>query len=157
MANVDTLGKCINYPISRINEKRRKKMSADNGYIVRVHPKGGFAVVDYCASIVDEEGYDTPDGYPLVEGNPVIYPSIQTALDHDGYSEYGTHLDAEVKKIQKAALSELHVQLLLQDGIPNWNTKVYCSCDRTNGYTSKAELWKHQADALREQLKQLGG
>ena len=141
-------------------------MSADNGYIVRVHPKGGFCLVGYSMSCQMEDMYETPDGYPLAEGREEQFPSIQAALTVDqdymgsGYwSEYGISLDAECENIRKALTCELHMEITRwvtpNSPLPNWDTSARCSC----GYEtrSRAELWKHQADALREQLKQLGG
>lgn len=137
-------------------------MSSDNGYVIRKHPNGGFAAVDYCASIACEDGYDTPDGYPLATGREEQFHTIKAALDACAnstnwmedpyYSEYGAHLDKDCRDIQDALLHELHEEV---KNLPNWDTKQKCTCGEV--CSNYMQLYKHQSDSLREQLKQLGG
>jgi hypothetical protein len=132
-------------------------MSSDNGYIIRKHPNGGFCPVDYCMSILMEDGYKTPDGYPYPSGREEQFDTIQSALDacesndfmDRYYSEYGAHLDNECRRIQRELRNELHLEVSNKDTVAG-NT---CSCGQF--CSSLDQLYKHQAENLREQLKQL--
>ena len=132
-------------------------MSSDNGYIIRKHPDGGFCAVDYSMSLYIEDSYKTPDGYPMPTGREEQFPTMQAALDacdsgyilDTYYSEYGVHLDAECLNIQKDLRNELHLSVEPDD--PDFR----CTC----GFMAPQEygdtFYKHQADSLREQLRQL--
>lgn len=131
-------------------------MSSDNGYVIRIHPKGGFAVVGYSMSCYMENQYKTTDGYPLAIDRDPQFDTIQAALDacesayfmDDYYSEYGAHIDAECQTILKDLKSELHEERF-RAGLRS----KYCSC----GYSAvdAYDLIKHQVSALREQIRQL--
>jgi hypothetical protein len=127
-------------------------MSSDNGFIIRVHPNGGFAALMYFQSAI-EDNNDWPKATPKDKS----YPSIQAALNHGEYSEYGTHLDDECQNIQSALLSELHEDVLSELDVepPNYELNPRCSCGERSD--SWLKMYKHQADTLREQLKTLGG
>lgn len=67
-------------------------MSADNGYIIRKHPEGGFAAVMFFAS---------DDGYPLVRPERHLsFPSVAAAIEsvEDDWTEYGIRLHSEVRR-----------------------------------------------------------
>ena len=70
-------------------------MSADNYLLIRRHPKGGFAVLDGCAS---------HDGVPTVQDGSIQFRTIQDAVDwtssdEAGWTEYGTHIHEECNAI----------------------------------------------------------
>lgn len=131
-------------------------MSSGNGYIVRKHPKGGFCAVDYSKSIQKDNGYDTPDGYPYPTGKEEQFATIQATLDvYDSayildsyYSEYGAHMDAECENIQRELYNQLHETV---NGIHVGQYECTCGWNGIN----PCLLSKHQADSLREQLRQL--
>lgn len=65
-------------------------MSSDNGYVIRLHPDGGFAAVHYSASA---------DDYPLVDPKRhECFPSIQAACGAVAHhwTEYGVTLHPEI-------------------------------------------------------------
>jgi len=68
-------------------------MSADNYYVVRRHPSGGFTYVMGFAS--DEEDEDIP-----VRHHDPMYPTMNKALDAAmaDYSEYGVSIHPECEE-----------------------------------------------------------
>lgn len=70
-------------------------MSADNYYVIRRHPNGGFTAVMGCAS-VEEDPEVCPEHHQS-------FPTVQKALDSvnspDDWTEYGTHIHAECEVI----------------------------------------------------------
>lgn len=69
-------------------------MSADNGYIIRKHPKGGYAAVHYFASNVEDEGWPEvePDRHPM-------FSTLVAAYEYgeNDWTEYGVTLHPEVR------------------------------------------------------------
>ena len=65
-------------------------MSADNYYVIRKHPDGGFAAV---------MGFSSDDETPVVRPQRHIsFPTVEEAMDsvaHE-YAEYGTYTHSEV-------------------------------------------------------------
>jgi len=110
-------------------------MSADNGYVVRLHPEGGFAIVMYFASA----DYNTPDGLPMVDPNRHqkfnTIKEVFDALDSDDYwSEYGYHFDAEVQ----AKLAEIRSTKQI-DLISEYTDKIF-QLIAGNPFLEKAEV-----------------
>ena len=81
-------------------------MSADNFYIIRNHPKGGFAAVQGFASDTDDNDEQI---YPEVSVNDREFRTISEALEFamNEYSEYGVDIHPEctsksvIKRIKK--------------------------------------------------------
>lgn len=74
-------------------------MSADNFYIVRKHPFGGFAAVQGFASDVDENDEQI---YPEVNVTDQQFKSIGEALNWAviQYSEYGVDVHPECEEFR---------------------------------------------------------
>ncbi len=69
-------------------------MSADNYYMVRNHPLGGFTFVMGFASDVDEKGEEI---IPLAKETDIVYASREFAMDAAllEYAEYGASYHPE--------------------------------------------------------------
>lgn len=81
-------------------------MSADNYYIIRIHPLGGFAAVMGFASDTDEFDQLIP---PLASPTDPQFPTVSKALDWaiSQYSEYGAdvHMECEEAFLKQKSLS----------------------------------------------------
>lgn len=72
-------------------------MSADNYYVIRKHPSGGYTAIMAFDSDVDEDGYQIlPDALP---GHPV-FPDMDAAITfaETQWSEYGWYVHPECKR-----------------------------------------------------------
>lgn len=85
--------------------------------------------------------------YELLESHGIDKARLKSAMDSN--DNWGGMVHAfEYVTVCSAVLAtwpgESHV-LHLQTPVPGWDTKISCACgDR---FASKAEFWKHQADA----------
>jgi hypothetical protein len=74
-------------------------MSADNYYMIRKHPTGGFCAIECCASEDDETD---PEARPGMKS----WPTVEEAFDYAEmqYSEYGTRIHKECREVQTPTL-----------------------------------------------------
>jgi hypothetical protein len=74
-------------------------MSADNYYMIRKHPTGGFCAIECCASEDDETD---PEARPGMKS----WPTVDEAFDYAEmqYSEYGTRIHKECREVQTPTL-----------------------------------------------------
>jgi len=86
-------------------------MSADNYYMIRKHPTGGFCAIECCASEDDETD---PEARPGMKS----WPTVEEAFDYAEmqYSEYGTRIHKECK-IQNLTRFKMGDKVDTQEGV----------------------------------------
>lgn len=94
-------------------------MSADNWYLVRKHPLGGFTYVMGFASDVDEHGEER---IPDVSERSLQFPTVEAALTAAlaEYSEYGVSVHEECNEAEAAERNTKHNHLtrdIKKDGV----------------------------------------
>lgn len=88
-------------------------MSSDNFYIIRRHPKGGFAAVMGFASDIDDQGNEiTPDVPASAQSFSTLSDALNWAINE--YSEYGVSVHEECTESR----SQLRrINIVLEKGI----------------------------------------
>lgn len=77
-------------------------MSADNYYVIRKHPNGGFAAV---------MGFESDNNYPEAKPSQTSWPSVGDAWDwaDTQYSEYGVSVHPECRALPRCDFSGLFI------------------------------------------------
>lgn len=82
-------------------------MSADNGYVIRKHPAGGYAAVMYFDSSLEDQGW--PDVRPDHHHPFGTFLEAYRYAERE-YSEYGVSIHPEIKIEGNEAMDETATQ-----------------------------------------------